>query len=526
MVVIPAGRSVMGSLRGEAGRLDNEGPPDGPRREVTLRAPLSVGKHEVTRGQFAAFQRATGRNMGEDCLSQSWRRAISWSSPGFEQTDEHPVVCVSWEDAQAYVRWLSERTGQKYRLLTEAEWEYSARAGTQTRYWFGDTIDQRQASFHGDNGNLGRTQPAGIYPQNGFGLHDMHGNVSEWVEDCYVDRYPTGSGEASQAMNQTNCASRVIRGGAWGNAAFRLRSAYRGFDYPTSRADTFGFRVARMPATSGSAASTSAPRVPAARNPASAESSSPGITDCDRLAQPLRSELGRSALVPGVAPTEIDLPRARAACEAAIAAHPQEPRFQAWLGRILEDQDTDYRFISQAVAPTRRAAEMGHAFAQNRYGLMLMRGEYVQRDYAQAAQWFRRAAEQGYAKAQNNYGEILDLEGSRGRIEDFGVRQNVREAALWFRRAAEQGDADGQNNFGVRLASGKGVTQDLSGAVRWFRRAADQGHILAQFTLGHFLQNGLGTEPNLEEAVMWYQRAARQGLPIAEDRLRRLNRSW
>jgi formylglycine-generating enzyme required for sulfatase activity len=255
MVVIPDGRSVVGSLRREFLRNAHEGPPDGPQREVTLRTPLAVGKHEVTLRQFAAFQRATGRDMGQSCgihrrqseAVSEWRLEVgkSWSSPGFVQTDEHPVVCVSWDDAQAYVRWLSERTGQRYRLLTEAEWEYAARAGTTTQYSFGSTIDQTQANIHGI---VGRTQPVGSYPQNDWGLHDMHGNVSEWVEDCYREDDRGLAGDASQTVNQANCRLRRSRGGNWNDIAQFQRSAFRGHGTrPGTRSNGLGFRVARTP---------------------------------------------------------------------------------------------------------------------------------------------------------------------------------------------------------------------------------------------------------------------------------------
>ncbi|MCA3273862.1 MAG: sel1 repeat family protein [Roseomonas sp.] len=153
----------------------------------------------------------------------------------------------------------------------------------------------------------------------------------------------------------------------------------------------------------------------------------PGITDCDRLAQPLRSAVGRAALVDGVAPTAIDVPRARAACEAAIAAHPQEPRFQAWLGRVFSAGGLH----AEAAAAYRRAAEQGNPVAQSKLGLMLQNGQGVARDDAQAVQWYRRAADQGLAIAQNNLGYAL----ATGR----GVARDDAQAAQWYWRAAEQG---------------------------------------------------------------------------------------
>lgn len=149
------------------------------------------------------------------------------------------------------VRRVSVRTGQRYRLLTEAEWEYAARAGTTTPYSFGHTIDQKQANFLG-RGSVGRTQPVGSYPRNGWGLHDMHGNVFEWVEDCYRESYEGLTGDASQAVNQANCDvksafMRVMRGGCWGCDSGRLRSETRNASVPSSRSSLIGFRVARTP---------------------------------------------------------------------------------------------------------------------------------------------------------------------------------------------------------------------------------------------------------------------------------------
>lgn len=135
MVVIPGGSFEMGSPPSEQGRRDNEGP----QRTVRVGGPLAVGRHPVTVGEYRALVSATGRSDGGSCWiwtsAAKWEEQSgrNWRNPGFCQSDGHPVVCVSWEDAQAYVRWLNGRTGQRYRLLTEAEWEYAARAGTRTR---------------------------------------------------------------------------------------------------------------------------------------------------------------------------------------------------------------------------------------------------------------------------------------------------------------------------------------------------------------------------------------------------------
>ena len=228
MMVIPAGSFRMGSPEGEAGR----NPDEGPQRQVTVRAPLAVGKYEVTFAEWDACVAAGGcaHRPGDE----GWGRG------------RRPVINVSWEDAQVYVRWLSHWTGQNYRLLTEAEWEYAARAGTTTPYSFGSTIDNRQAHLNAPP-FFGRTQPVGVYPQNDWGLHDMHGNVLEWVEDCYVDRYPQGSGDASQAVTTRGCSKRVQRSGWFYFSPVSQRSASRAADRPDSRSTLSGFRVARTP---------------------------------------------------------------------------------------------------------------------------------------------------------------------------------------------------------------------------------------------------------------------------------------
>ena len=240
MVVIPAGKYRMGSPKNEKGRDDDEGP----RHRVTISKSFAVGKHEVTRGQYAVFAGLTKGTLGRGC---------SWQDPGFVQGEDDPVVCVSWKDANAFVRWLSRETEQDYRLLTESEWEYAARAGTTGPFHFGSTISTDQANYDGDrtygNGRKGvyrqRTVPVGSFPSNKFGLHDMHGNVWEWVEDCSHDDYKGAPTDGSAWTSGGNCDLRVLRGGAWRFGPRSLRAANRRWD-GTGFRDVFnGFRVAR-----------------------------------------------------------------------------------------------------------------------------------------------------------------------------------------------------------------------------------------------------------------------------------------
>ena len=247
MVVVPAGEYRMGSPSGEAGRDDDEGP----RHRVEIRESFAVGVYEVTRGQFAAFVGATDHDAGKSCLtyeggSWEWREGRSWRNPGFDQTDGHPVVCVSWEDAQAYVDWLGEKTGEEYRLLSESEWEYVARAGTQTRYGWGDEVGSERANCDGCGSRWDnrQTAPVGQFEANRFGLHDVHGNVWEWVEDCWNGSYAGAPADGS-AWRSGNCDRRVLRGGSWGGIPGFLRAANRNGLVTGIRNGNFGFRIAR-----------------------------------------------------------------------------------------------------------------------------------------------------------------------------------------------------------------------------------------------------------------------------------------
>ena len=253
MVVLPSGRFTMGSAASDSRGLGDEGPP----RVVQIGYGLAVGRYEVSVDEFSAFAEETGWGPDEVCLRwfSGQVRAMpgtSWLSPGFEQSGDHPVTCVSWHDAQAYVDWLNHRTGltdraDRYRLLSEAEWEYAARAGADTDYSFGDDPSQLgdYAWYSHDRFRpYGNTHPVGRKRPNAFGLHDMHGNVWELVEDCYADSYEDAPTDGS-ARTAEDCTDRVIRGGAWNSGADSLRSAQRSFSRPNSRVNATGLRVAR-----------------------------------------------------------------------------------------------------------------------------------------------------------------------------------------------------------------------------------------------------------------------------------------
>lgn len=234
MISIPAGSFMMGSPASEAGHFDIEGP----QRRVTVPA-FAAGKYEVTWAE--------------------WDRCVAAGSCASLKPDgfgggSRPVTNVSWNEAVAYAKWLSNRTGQTYRLLSEAEWEYAARAGTQSAYWWGGSASHEYANYGKDSCCDGlasgadkwvNTSPAGSFPANGFGLHDMHGNVYEWVQDCYESSYSAGQASNGSAYQGGSCSYRVYRGGSWVNAPQSLRSAFRDRITPSDKGYVIGFRVAR-----------------------------------------------------------------------------------------------------------------------------------------------------------------------------------------------------------------------------------------------------------------------------------------
>ena len=223
MVVIPSGRFRMGCLSNDD-CYDHEKPV----REVTIAAPFALSVHEVT---FEDYDRFTYPNTVDD---ESWGRGT------------RPVINVSWDDAREYVAWLSAQTGAEYRLPSEAEWEYAARAGTVTKYHWGNEVGTNLANCFGDfcGDEWEFTALVGSFRLNGFGLHDMHGNVWEWVQDCWNYGY-AGAPSDGAAWLTGDCSRRVFRGGSWHYLPLALRAAVRNTNSAGNRYDDVGFRVAR-----------------------------------------------------------------------------------------------------------------------------------------------------------------------------------------------------------------------------------------------------------------------------------------
>ena len=226
MVVLPTGSFRMGSPSGEAGRGSDEGP----LRTVTIGNRIAMGRYEVTFADYDRFVLATGRASPDDW---GWGRG------------NRPVINVSQEDAQAYAVWLSAQTGKRYRLPSEAEWEYAARAGTRTRYSWGDEIGVNRANCDGCGSEWDdeQTAPVGRFAANAFGLFDMHGNVWEWVADCWHDNYEGAPTDGSAWTSGCVSNSAVVRGGSWHSYPRNLRAALRREVWPSNRYTDSGFRL-------------------------------------------------------------------------------------------------------------------------------------------------------------------------------------------------------------------------------------------------------------------------------------------
>ena len=224
MVILPTGSFRMGNLDG-SGHSDER-----PVRTVTISRPIAMGRYPITFEDYDRYVSAMGAKRPGDA---GWGRG------------RRPVINVNWHDAKAYAAWLSEQTGKRYRLPSESEWEYAARAGTETAYSWGNEIGVNRANCDGGGSRWDneQTSPIGSFEPNAFGLYDMHGNVWEWVEDGWHDNYEGAPSDGSAWASDGDGGSRVVRGGSWYDYPRYLRSAYRGRLRPSGRHDCYGFRL-------------------------------------------------------------------------------------------------------------------------------------------------------------------------------------------------------------------------------------------------------------------------------------------
>ena len=239
MALIPPGKFLMGSGASDEDAKVNEKP----RHAVEITYAFAVGAHEVTLAEWEA------------CVSEGGCSSIPLERHGESDGGKRPVTHVTWHEANAYTEWLSGHTGMDYRLPSESEWEYAARANTTTPYYSGVAITSKQANFDGrydwrvgsaltPNVYMGRTLEVGLLEANAFGLHDVHGNAGEWTLDCYVSHY-RGAPEDGRPRDTESCVRRVVRGGSWKDKPWDIRSARRHADRPDERSSQIGFRVVR-----------------------------------------------------------------------------------------------------------------------------------------------------------------------------------------------------------------------------------------------------------------------------------------
>ncbi len=255
MIVVPAGHVVMGSPASEPGRMESEGP----NKSISIPS-FAVGKYPVTRAQWKYFVAETHRPDHGGCAwsglpgdGKPWHLnpAASWDKLGFTQDDDHPVVCITWQDVQDYLQWISSKTGKTYRLLSESEWEYASRAGAQTAFPWGDSASHDHANYGADSGWVGiaagkdrwvSTSPVNAFPPNSFGLFDMSGNVNVYLSDYFSASYSdfpdngapyqqdtvlSLTGDFAKMSGTRTSMYRMIRGGTFGDPPVMIRSAYR-----------------------------------------------------------------------------------------------------------------------------------------------------------------------------------------------------------------------------------------------------------------------------------------------------------
>ncbi|WP_373416403.1 formylglycine-generating enzyme family protein [Pseudomonas sp. ABC1] len=243
MVVLPSGEFTMGSPEDELGRQ----PDEGPLHQVTFAKPFAISRFHVTVEEWNTYTKETGVTL-KDGDSRPGRECIA-GTPRYEQTPRHPAVCIDFHDVRNYIEWLAQKTGKPYRMLSEAEREYAARAGSSGPFPFpfdedGEYQISKHANTYGPRDGFSYVAPVGSFPANAFGAYDMHGNVYEWIEDCYHNSY-NGAHSDGKARLTGECNLRVIRGNDWIEPPIFSRSGNRNERAPDIRGDWLGFRVAR-----------------------------------------------------------------------------------------------------------------------------------------------------------------------------------------------------------------------------------------------------------------------------------------
>ena len=430
--------------------------------------------------------------IGQTEVTQALWEAVMGSNPSNFKGNNLPVEQVSWNDCQTFITKLNQLTGQKFRLPTEAEWEYAAYGGQYSRgyKYSGSNTTLTDVAWYEDNSGK-KTNPVATKQPNELGLYDMSGNVYEWCQDGYDENYYKNS-PSKNPSGPTSGYFRVTRGGSWSNGTWCCRVCYRDFDGLSKRKDYLGLRLALSQTTTASTAT---------QKTTTASTATPKTTmTAEEMLEKGEDYYGKENYV------EAAKWFLKAAEQGQVEGqYAMGECYSKGLGVIQSDVEAAKWFL--------KAAEQGQVEGQFAMGYCYYEGLGVTKDDAEAVKWYRKAAEQGYAEAQYNLG--LNY------YDGTGVTQSYTEAVKWFRKAAEQGYAAAQNRMGLCYYSGNGVTKDGAEAVKWFRKAAEQGYAVAQYNLGRNYCEGTGVSQNKEEAKKWLRKAANQGHENAKQYLKK-----
>jgi len=499
---------------------------------------------ETRVGDFEAFVRATGYNATAGCWTlgkDGWKqRGESWKNPGFMQTDKHPVCGVSWDDAQAFCQWLTEKerregkikSGQSYRLPTDAEWSIAVGGG---KYPWGEQWPPPSGAgnYGGEEAKDGRgpddyeviqsyrdgyerTSPAGSFTANKYGLYDMGGNVWEWCEDWY--RKEMNSVELRKQYSvldddKGGTTYRVLRGASWvDNDPGGTRSSCRVGLYPAGRIGSRGFRCVLGQQNEVNCSQGKKDLSEIGDN--SCENVSKRTKDILQITERAeRGDIEAQYELGGIYGSGDGVPQdfqkaikwfRKAALNGNLRSINEMGVYYALGNGVPKD-------VVESAKWFRKAAEQGHATSQFNLGNCYLNGDGVVKDSAEAVKWFRKAAGQGQVGAQTQLGWLY--------WTDNGVPKDAVEAAKWFRQAAEQGDRLAQNNLGILFLRGEGVPKNNVEAVKWFSEAAAQNDPWAQCNLADCYWDGNGIPKNTEAAIEWYTKSAEQGFAAAQFQL-------
>ena len=435
--------------------------------------------------------------IGQTEVTQALWQAVMGKNPSYFTGNDLPVETVSWDDCQAFIAKLSQLTGQKFRLPTEAEWEYAARGGKNSKgYEYSGSNKLGDVAWY----NSKKTHPVATKQPNELGIYDMTGNVDEWCQDWYDDSYYRNS-PSKDPSGPTSGTHRVYRGHNWYSTAKRCRVSSRDRHDPSGGNFFMGFRLALSSNSSASTATQKTTTTSTSTQTTSASTSTPKTAmTAEEMLEMGEDYYGKENYVEAV----------KWYRKAAEQGHALA---QATLGVCYLEGTGITPNFTEAAKWFLKAAEQGQVEGQYAMGFCFYEGLGVTQSYTEAVKWLRRAAEQGLADAQCVLGECY--------YDGTGVTQSYTEAVKWFRKAAELGYADAQNRMGLCYHSGKGVTKDDAEAVKWYRKAAEQGYAAAQYNLGIKYYDGTGVSQNKEEAKKWLRKAANQGYENAKQYLKK-----